>query len=69
VFSGKHLAQISNTTLDQPPPYPHALRLLREGVILFIVLLVIALLVYAVIVSAYIVLRERSKTDWSQRSC
>jgi hypothetical protein len=57
VLPWKHLAQISNTTLDQLPPYPHVLRLLRESVVLFLVLLVVALLVYAVIVSAYIVLR------------
>jgi heme/copper-type cytochrome/quinol oxidase subunit 2 len=58
----KHLAQIANTSLDQFPPYPHMVRLLWEGVFLFLVLLIIALLVYITVVLAYVVLREKFKT-------
>jgi hypothetical protein len=62
VHPGEHLAQTANLTLDQLPPYPHSLRLLREGALVFLVLLIIAILVYVTAVSAYIVLRERLKT-------
>jgi len=55
------VSKVTNHTLTQPP-YPYALRLLEEGVFLFLVLLIIALLVYTAVVLAYVVLRERFKT-------